>query len=96
MACDGRIPEHWQQEWNPLNLIENGTLCDVALEIQAQPGIRTLALFRLIDCLLSPSSYYRCNQSTNAIAHCNSSLAVITIACCCRPSQPMLHLRVCP
>ena len=43
MACDGRIPEHWQQDWNPLNPIENGTLCDVALEIQAQPGIRTLA-----------------------------------------------------
>lgn len=32
MACEGRIPEHCEQDWNPLNLIENGTLCDVALE----------------------------------------------------------------
>ncbi|WP_240789297.1 2OG-Fe(II) oxygenase [Synechococcus sp. BS56D] len=32
MASGGGIPEHCEQDWNPLNLIENGTLCDAALE----------------------------------------------------------------
>ena len=36
MASGGRIPEHCEQDWNPLNLIENGTLCDLALEPRFQ------------------------------------------------------------
>ena len=32
MASGGGIPEHCEQDWNPLNLIENGTLCDIPLE----------------------------------------------------------------
>ena len=32
MASGGGIPEHCEQDWDPLNLIENGTLCDIPLE----------------------------------------------------------------
>ena len=32
MASGGGIPEHCEQDWNPLNLIENGTHCDIPLE----------------------------------------------------------------
>jgi len=38
MASGGCIPEHCEKDWNPFNLIETGTLCDVALEPAFQPS----------------------------------------------------------